>query len=133
MDLNNGTSKFLSKIIGIYLIIISMAMLINMHQFASHVNNLITDAPLMFVTGFFTLIFGIIMVVSHNVWQWNWRVMVTIVAWVVLFKGLYLIFYPQLINKMTILFIQNASFSYTATAIDFVLGLLFSYFGFRRD
>lgn len=67
-------SKFLSKVIGIYLIVVAIAMFVNTHQFMIDVNSLINDAPLMFVTGFFTLILGLLMVVSHNVWQGNWRI-----------------------------------------------------------
>lgn len=125
-------SKFLSKAIGIYLIIVSIAMLVNMHQFTVNVNNLVNNAPLMFVTGFFTLILGILMVLSHNIWQWNWRVIITIIAWISLLKGASIILYPQFIDKSTILFIQNINIAYIAAGFDFVLGVLLTYFGFKR-
>lgn len=125
-------SKFLSKAIGIYLIIVSIAMLVNMHQFIVNVNNLVNNAPLMFVTGFFTLILGILMVLSHNIWQWNWRVIITIIAWISLLKGASIILYPQFIDKSTILFIQNINIAYIAAGFDFVLGVLLTYFGFKR-
>lgn len=125
-------SKFLSKVLGLYLIIISIVMLINMQQFASYISSLISDAPLIFVTGFFTLILGLLMVVSHNVWQWNWRVIITIISWIVLLKGISILFFPQFMNKISILFIQNMSFAYIAPCFDFAIGVLLSYFGFKR-
>jgi len=125
-------SKFLSKAIGIYLIIISIAMFINLPQFESHVNLLIGNAPLMFITGIFTLILGIIAVLIHNIWQWNWRVFITIIVWITLLKGVSLLIYPQFIDKITTLFLQNYIASYIAAGLDFILGVLLCYFGFRR-
>jgi len=125
-------SKFLSKVIGIYLIIVSLAMLINMHQFISYVNSLISDTPVLFVTGVFTLILGLFMVVSHNIWQWNWRVIITIFSWIALLKGASIVLCPQFIDKTTLLFVQNINIAYIAAGFDLIIGILLSYFGFKR-
>ena len=87
----------------------------------------------MFVTGYFTLIIGLLMVVSHNIWQWDWRVVITLLAWLTLFKGLSIIIFPQFLDKTTILFLKNTYLQYIASYIDFVLGMLLCYFGFKRD
>lgn len=125
-------SKFLAKVIGIYLVIVTLMMLTNMSQFLSNVNSLVNDAPLMFVTGFFTLILGILVVVSHNIWQWNWRVIITIFAWLALIKGAVMLVYPQLIDSVSYSFIQNTTIAYVTACVDLVLGLVLCYFGFRR-
>ena len=125
-------SKFLSKVIGIYLVIIGAAILVNMHQFNNYVNALINDVPSMFIAGFFTLILGILMVVSHNIWQWNWRIIITILAWTTLLKGSAIILYPQCIHKITILFMQNTDISYMAAGLILGLGILLNYFGFKK-
>lgn len=126
-------SKFLSKVIGLYLIMISLAMLCNMQQFINNVNGLINNVPLMFVIGFFTLILGILTVVSHNIWVWNWRVLITILAWLTLIKGASIIFYPQVIDNATSLFIQHHAISYLSAIFDFLLGILLCYFGYRKS
>ena len=94
-------SKFLSKVIGLYLIIVSAAILTNMQQFITQVNNLVNNAPLMFMTGFCTTIIGLLMVVSHNIWQLSWRFIITFIAWVTLIKGVSIVLYPQYIDKTT--------------------------------
>lgn len=125
-------SKFLSKILGIYLIIVSTAMFLHMDQFRNYATLLINDAPLMLVTGLFTLVLGILMVVSHNIWQWHWRVIITIFAWIALLKGASIIFYPQFMDKSTLLFLQNTTVVYIAAGFDFIIGILLSYFGFKK-
>lgn len=126
-------SLFLSKVLGIYLFIIGLAMFLNMDQFSSYVNSLINDAPLMFVTGFFTLILGILMVVSHTIWQWNWRLIVTLISWITFLKGVTLIFYPVGINQSAQIFFQNSTEAYIVAGVDLILGIVLLYFGFRKN
>lgn len=125
-------SKFLAKVLGLYFIIISVALFTNRAQFGLLVLDLINNAPLMFVTGFFVLILGLGLVVSHNIWQWDWRVLITITSWIILFKALTILFYRPWIDEMTILFVQNVSADYIAGGVNFILGVLLCYFGFRR-
>ncbi|KTD57031.1 Integral membrane protein (PIN domain superfamily) [Legionella santicrucis] len=126
-------SRFLAKALGMYLIIVSLAILLNKQHFINLVSSLINNMPLMFVTGFFTLILGLLFVLSHNIWQWNWRVIITIIAWLTLIKGASIILYPQFIDKATALFVHNTTISYLAAAVNVILGILLCYFGFRRS
>ena len=125
-------SKFLSKVIGIYLVIISLAFFINMKEINGYVQNMLGNTELMFVTGFYTLIIGILLVVSHNIWKWSWKLIITIIGWIVFLKGISLIFYPHFVDTMSQLFIHNATFAYVTVAIDFIIGLILLYFGFRN-
>lgn len=127
------TSKFLAKVIGIYLIIISLAMLLHMPRFNEMVSNLTSNPPLVFTVGFFTLILGILVVVSHNIWQWNWRVIITIIGWIALLKGTSLIIHPALIDILTAFYVQNTIFDYSVAIIDLILGIILVYFGFKRS
>ena len=76
-----NTSKFLSKVIGLYLILVSLVMLSNIERFMHLVDGMIHNPSLMFAFSFVILILGLLMVLSHNVWQWNWRVLVTLICW----------------------------------------------------
>ncbi len=127
-----NTSRFLSKVLGIYLIIISMMLFTNMHMNVSLIHALIGNAPLMYVTGFFTVILGLLMVVSHNIWEWNWRVIITIIAWIILLKGLSILFFPHMIDKTTMLFLRDIKLLYVSAGIDLILGVALTYFGFKK-
>lgn len=126
-------SKFLAKVIGIYLILVSFAMLSHVHLFITNVNYLIHDVPLMFVMGFITMILGILIVVSHNVWQFNWRLIITLIGWLTLFKGLSLLLYPHLIDQVTRLFLQDVNVAYVIAFIDLLIGVLLSYVGCKSE
>lgn len=125
-------SKFLAKVIGIYLVIVTLAMLINMQQFDAVVSSLINNTALMFVTGFVTLILGILLIVSHNIWQWHWRVIITIFAWCIFLKGASIVLHPQFIDELTVYFLKSPNVGHIAAGIDGALGLLLCYLGFKR-
>lgn len=125
-------SRFLSKAIGIYLMIVSMSVLFRRHEMVSFMNELINDAPLMFYLGFVTLILGILMVVSHNTWEWSWRTVITAISWIVLIKGVSILFFPQYMNDITLFFISHANSLYISASIDLALGLFLVYHGFKR-
>lgn len=125
-------SKFLSKVLGIYLILVSLAMFVNLEQLTLYVQDLLKNAPLMLVIGFWTLILGLLMVVSHNVWQWNWRLLITIISWIVLLKGASMVFYPHYVDKATLLFMQNKSIAYSTAGFELILGIILTYLGFKR-
>ncbi|WP_058535129.1 hypothetical protein [Legionella saoudiensis] len=120
-------SRFLAKAMGIYLLIVSLSIFINMHSFVNLVNEMTKNEPLLFVTGFFTLIIGILLVLSHNIWQWDWRVLITVIAWLTLLKGASLILHPAMLYTYT------ATINYITAAIDVILGVILCYFGFKHS
>ena len=54
---------------------------------------------LVFLSGIYTLILGLLVVVSHNLWTSDWRVIITILGWTTLSKGVFLILLPQRISQ----------------------------------
>lgn len=126
-------SKFLSKVIGLYEVIISLAMLINMPLFTSNIEAMMENGPLMIFIGCMTVIMGILLVVSHNIWQWRWSLLVTIVSWIVLLKGISLLMFPQALDTISLQLITNEHFAYFIAMMDLLIGLVFCYFGFRRN
>lgn len=126
-------SKLLARIIGFYLIIISTAMFQNIHQFMFLVRGLMVDRYLVFLTALLTIILGLVLVISHNVWQMNWRILITIIAWATLIKGLLLLFSPYLLTIGTLVMVNHVSYAYIGACINFFLGCLIASQGFRRE
>lgn len=91
---------------------------------------LITDfeksAGLTYVTGFFTLILGCLMVNYHNLWVSNWRVLITLIGWMALIKGICLIAYPEFISRFKSWYQHEKIWG----AVIIIVGLVFAYLGF---
>ena len=86
---------FLGQIFGLYLFITSLVMLIQ-HKFIKKVMaEIVKSASTLFLIGIMTLILGIICVIIHNIWVPGWEIIITIIAWLIFLKGLFLLFLPK--------------------------------------
>ena len=87
----------------------------------------------MLVTSFIALIMGILIVVSHNIWTKDWRVIITIVGWMVLIKGINVILFPEFLVNMSIKWIQNNTLYYTTFYFVFLIGTILIYYGYTQS
>lgn len=55
-------------------------------------------------TGYITFLLGLATVVAHNVWVPDWRIAITLLGWVTLFKGIEKIGFPDRIHKRAQMF-----------------------------
>lgn len=88
-------SIFLAKVIGLYFLIACLAVLINHKPFNQMVNEYVKNKPIIFFHGLIALLVGLLLVVSHNVWIYGWPVVITIIGWLALLKGIAHLFAPQ--------------------------------------
>lgn len=68
------------------------------------------DRTVTISTGYITFLLGLATVVAHNIWVADWRVAVTILGWITLFKGIEKIGFPERINKKAQIFKGNQTF-----------------------
>lgn len=55
-------------------------------------------------TGYITFLLGLVTVILHSMWVSDWRLAITILGWVTLFKGATKIGFPDFIHKRAQLF-----------------------------
>jgi len=52
-------------------------------------------------TGYINLLMGLVTVILCNVWVTDWRIVITILSWFTLIKGVLKIGFPEIINRQT--------------------------------
>ncbi len=57
------------------------------------------DKSFVISTGYLTLIMGLVTVILHNIWVMNWTIVITILGWSTLIKGIMKVGFPEQINK----------------------------------
>tara|TARA_Y100000034_G_scaffold22546_2_gene26013 strand:- start:15275 stop:15643 length:369 start_codon:yes stop_codon:yes gene_type:complete len=57
------------------------------------------DKAFVISTGYITLIMGLVTVILHNVWVYSWEVVITILGWSTLIKGISKVGWPEQIHK----------------------------------
>jgi hypothetical protein len=73
-------------------------------KFLGRVIEMTDNKPFVISTGYISLLLGLATVILHNVWIADWRVVITILGWSTLIKGILKIGFPELIHRQAQLF-----------------------------
>ena len=92
---HGATHDFSSKLIGLFCIAFSLSMIAHRQATVDLMTTLVHDPPLVLLMGMIGLAVGLAMVLGHNIWSGGaLTVVVTVVGWVILIRGLLLLFLP---------------------------------------
>ena len=87
-------SIFLAKFWGWYLIIFFLILSFNPKRIKQIFTDL-NDEKFLILTAFIAIIVGLVNILFHNVWELNWKIIVTLIGWFSLFIGLALFIFPN--------------------------------------
>jgi vacuolar-type H+-ATPase subunit I/STV1 len=124
---------FLSRLIGLYCIVIALSMMTRRQATVETVTALLQNPSAMLIVGIITLAAGLAMVLAHNIWSGGaLTVIVTLVGWMTLVKSLLFLFLPPEMEAG--LFLRQLHYQelfYVYGAISLVLGVYLTYGGFK--
>jgi hypothetical protein len=83
-----------------------------------------------FITGVVELFLGMAMVVGHNVWALDFRVVLTLIGWVLLLRGVGRTFFPSRVPSMLARFRKAQGAFVPLLAVVFLIGAYLAYSGF---
>jgi hypothetical protein len=94
------TSIFLAKLMGPIFVIIGVGLFLNRERYLAVVDEVILSKTLLYVFGIMALTGGLAVLLTHNVWVWDWPVVITIIAWLMVVRGSLRIVIPQQIEAI---------------------------------
>lgn len=121
-------TNYLSELWGIAMVLVPLALLISPKHLERLFAEVESDSK-MFCWGIISLVIGLAMILAYNVWTNDWRVVVTIIGWLALLKGIMHLFFPEQAKKC-IKKVEKASFLPYALIVAVLVGLVLTYFGF---
>lgn len=92
-----GISIFLARFLGSFYLIFGLLFIIT-RQLGRTIE-MTEDKPFVIATGYISLLMGLATVVWHNVWVFDWRVVITLLGWSTLIKGILKIGFPEIIHQ----------------------------------
>lgn len=119
-------SLFLARFWGSLFLILGLATM--GAKFLGRVIGYTEDKTITVSTGYITFLLGLATVVAHSLWVADWRVAITILGWVTLFKGIEKIAFPARVNKVAQKFKSGQTMW---GVVIFLIGGWFFYMSFR--
>jgi hypothetical protein len=117
-------SIFLGRALGVYLLIISLSMLLNHRVFFRTFQEWNEHPSTITLTAFISIILGILMVLVHNVWTPDWRIIITLLAWLKLIKGSVRLNFPFAVPR-TMEYFHQHKIAYFSLAVVCLIVALF--------
>ena len=107
-------------------LIMGLSVMLYAKQWQKIMNNWSKDHLQIFPLMFLYPILGMIVIGMHNVWEWNWRVVVTIVGYLSLLKGIMNLFYPEWARYFAEMYRDKTAYTITG-GVTIFLGLYLLY------
>jgi uncharacterized membrane protein HdeD (DUF308 family) len=124
------TSVFLARMIGPVLLAIGIALLINQKSVREMAGEFLASKALIFMSGVLSLLAGLAIVLTHNVWDASWPVVVTILGWALAIGGVFRIIFPDSVKSMGDGMLDSPALLNVSGAAYSLLGAALCYLGF---
>lgn len=124
---------YLSRLLGLYSLLVSVALASHKDASIEAVTALVHNPPTVMLAAMFASGVGLAVVLGHNIWSGGAQaVVVTIIGWYSLFKGLVLFFLPPAALASYFEGAHYTQLFYVYMGMAFLLGAYLTYAGFAR-
>jgi hypothetical protein len=122
-------SLLIARIIGIVYLSFGIGLIISNKYYKREVINIYDNASYILFIGILASLIGYLIISYHNVWEWNWRVLVTLYGWLALAEGILVLIFPRFVSWIKPM-LKPKIIDWVITPISVFMGLIFVYFGF---
>ena len=113
-------TMFLSTVLGWYMVIFGLLILVR-HEFVkSAMADILADRGLYFMIAIITLLLGLLIVSSHNLWIMGWPLIITVFGWLLVVGGIFRLFFSETVHKIAHSFL-NAPMKMKAMGVFFLV------------
>lgn len=119
----------IAKIIGVIYLAFGIGLLFNKEFYLNAFKDILTNSSYLILGGFLAILFGILIIEYHNIWINSWIVIITIVGWIALIKGIVLLAFPRLISIYKPIVTSNLFYK-IITPLVLIFGFILVYLSF---
>ena len=127
-----GNSVYLAKLIGPVLLAVAVGLFANGKHYRAMAEEGLRSSILIYLSGLLTLTAGLAILLAHNVWTPDWRILITLLGWLAVIGGAIRIVHPQTSQDVGRWFLKNPHGMTIAGAIWGIVGLVLCFFGYFR-
>jgi hypothetical protein len=131
-DTSMPTSIFLAKLMGPVLLAAAVGMLLNQAGYRAMAQEFLRSPALIYLSGLLTMLAGVAIVLNHNVWVADWRVLITIFGWLAAIGGAARIMLPSRVKIVGEAMLRKPRTMMIGVGIWLVIGAIFCFYGYLR-
>ena len=109
---------------------IGIGILINPDIYKKLFEDFIDNGTALYFGGVMALIIGYLLVTFHNVWEMDWHLIITVIGWIALIKGVLILVQPKMMIALTKAITKKEGTLKIQAVLVIIFGLLLSFLGF---
>jgi hypothetical protein len=126
-------SIFLARLIGPIFVVVAIGVLANGAVYRGLSQEFVRSPALIYLSGLFAMAAGVAVLLNHNVWAADWRVLITLFGWLAAIGGAQRIIWPQATEAAVRWFLTNPTSLVVAGIIWLVIGAVLCFYGYFRE
>lgn len=123
-------SVLIAKYIGPVILVAALAGLANHDRFMALFEDFTNSPGLIFIAGVMTLLMGLTLVIFHNLWVADWRVIVTIFGWIGIGGGILRMAFPWLAIQAGKRMLERKKMLFAIGVLNALLGAFLTFKGY---
>jgi hypothetical protein len=123
-------SIFLARLLGPSMLVVGAGLLVNRATYRALSRGFLDSPALIFLIGLIAFVAGLAIVLTHNVWEFGWPVIITIFGWASLFAGIFRIVFPAAVTRLGTRLTQSDGPLVGGIVLYLGLGAWLSYAGY---
>jgi hypothetical protein len=126
-------SHFLARLIGPIFVVVAIGVLTNGAAYRTVSAELARSTALIYLSGLLAMAAGVAILLHHNVWAADWRVLITLFGWIAVLGGAQRIIWPQGTEGAVRWSADNPTIFIIAGIIWLIIGGVLCFYGYRRE
>lgn len=124
------TSLFLARLIGVPMLLAGIGVLLHQKHYRAMTQAFFKSTPLFYVVSVIGLVAGLAVVLVHNVWVADWRVLITLLGWANLLRGAISVVCPETMIGYGTRVSKNPNLMPIGGGVAVLIGAILIYFGY---
>jgi len=117
---------FIAQILGIFFVVAGLSMVANSKGTAAAIEASVENKGILWIWGILALLVGAVVVTLNNVWVGGLPILVTVIGWIAVIKGVFILIFPRAAVSLYRSFNKSGVLVFCG-AVAFVLGLVLLY------
>jgi positive regulator of sigma E activity len=122
----------IARLMGPTFVAIALGMLIDLGMYESMIAEALHTGVLFYLSGLLSLLAGLAMINLHNMWRADWRVIFTILGWLMTIGGIMRIVMPQVAVAIDSTVYGGRASTIAVALVTGALGAFLSFKGYMR-
>jgi hypothetical protein len=125
------TSVFLARLMGPVLLVAAVGLLANTAAYTAMAREFLHSPPLIYLSGALVMTAGVAIVLYHNVWTADWRVIITLFGWAATIGGAVRMTLPDTVRSIGEKMLRSRSWVMTGGGVLWLaVGAVLCFFGY---